>query len=107
MKLAPNPYAMAAAIAACALTVTPAIAAADEQDRTASVSYSDLDLSTEEGLATLEQRIDRAARQVCELDRTQTGTRIRDRDARNCYNEAKRSFEERFASLIREARLGG
>lgn len=100
-------FALAAALAASGLILTPAIASAAEQERSASVAYTDLDLSTEEGVAALDQRIDRAARHVCELDRTTMGTRIRDRDARNCYEQAKRSIEERFASVVREARLGG
>lgn len=107
MKFNQQAFALAAALAVSGMAMTPAIASAAEQERTATVAYTDLDLSTEEGIATLDERIDRAARQVCGLDRTNTGTRIRSRDARDCYDQAKRSIEERFASVIREARLGG
>lgn len=107
MKFASKSFALASTLALAGLSMTPAIASAAEQERSASVTYTDLDLSTEEGLAILDQRIDNAARQVCELDRTDTGTRIRNRDARACYDQAKRSFEEQIASLVPDAQLGG
>mgnify|MGYP001103103150 CR=1 FL=1 len=107
MKITKTSFALAAAFVASGLTLAPAMASAQEQQRTASISYTDLDLSTEDGRATLDQRIDRAARQVCELDRVQTGSRLRNREARACYEQAKSSFEERFAGIIRDARLGG
>ena len=59
MKLTKTSFALAAALVASGLT--PAVASATQQDRSASVTYTDLDLSSEEGLATLDQRIDRAA----------------------------------------------
>lgn len=98
---------MAAAFTAASLSFTPAIAAGDEQQRTAGVSYADLDLATEEGITQLDNRIDRAARRVCDYNRPETGTRIRNTDTRVCYLQAKRSFEVRFAAIIRDAQLGG
>jgi UrcA family protein len=50
------------------------------------VSYSDLNLATEEGALTLYKRIVSAARQVCPLD---TGPNMRlVRQARECVNDA-------------------
>ncbi len=100
-------FALALALAATGLTLSPAMASAAPQQRSASVSYSDLDLTTEQGVAELERRIDRAARSVCGLDETALGTRVRSREARECYDAAKRSYEETLAGLIREEQRGG
>lgn len=100
-------FALALALAATGFAASPAVASTDQESYSATVRYDDIDLSTAEGLEDLDRRIDQAARKVCELDRTDTGTRIRSREARACYQEAKRSFEQSFAALISEARLGG
>lgn len=97
-------HTLAMALAVTGFTISPTVAFAEEQTRTAGVTYDDLDLSTEEGRQELDRRIDHAARQVCELDRRDLGTRSISREARACYEEAKRNFEERFAGLIRENR---
>ncbi|WP_052768899.1 UrcA family protein [Aurantiacibacter marinus] len=107
MKFLQKSFVMAATLAVSGLTFTSAVAAAEVQERAASVTYTDLDLSTEEGVAELEDRIDRAARQVCELDDRQVGSRIRDRNARECYEEAKSNFEQRLSGVIREERSEG
>ncbi len=91
--------AMALAVVATGIVLSPAIAYAQDE-RTASISYSDLDLSTESGVAALEQRIERAARYVCGLDDVNLGTRLRSREARQCVSEARTSIEESLAEVI-------
>ena len=91
------------AIAALATTAvaTPALAGQMQ------VKYSDLNLATPEGQERLERRIDRAAREICEVDTVRTGTRVRSASARSCYIAAKKSAQQQFAQLVDEARLGG
>ncbi|MEO0698943.1 MAG: UrcA family protein, partial [Pseudomonadota bacterium] len=53
-------------------------AMADNTEKTTmTVSYAGLDLNTIEGQKLLEQRVEIAARRVCNYNRTQTGTLIR------------------------------
>jgi UrcA family protein len=63
------------------------------------VQYKDLDLSTEAGQKELDSRIDSAARKVCDYYKTTTGTRIPDKEARDCVAEAKKKIEKRIAAL--------
>lgn len=95
------------ALAAVALSAAPAIAAADEDRKTAEVNYADLDLSTAQGVKELDARIHRAAEDVCGMDRTTTGTRIQSREARKCYKQAKGQMDRHFAQIKRDANLGG
>lgn len=95
------------AIAATSLAATPALATPQGEENSASVTYHDLDLSSAEGQAELDARIERAARQVCGLDERQTGSRIRNREARDCVEEAKRSFARALAGIIEVDQRGG
>jgi len=95
------------AIAAAAFTMAPALSAAETEQRTTGVTYSDLDLSSEEGVAELDRRIDRAAQQVCSLGEHELGTRVRSREARQCYQQAKRQLDRHFAAIKRDAQKGG
>ncbi len=92
-------YAMALALAATGIVLSPAIASAQDE-RSASISYSDLDLTTEDGIAALNQRIERAARYVCGLDDVNLGTRLRSREARQCVSEARENIEESLAEVV-------
>lgn len=94
-------------IASAAFALAPALSAAETDHRTTGVVYSDLDLKSETGRAELEQRIDRAAKQVCGIGESTVGTRIRSRDARECYAQAKRELDEHFAEILRDSHLGG
>ncbi|WP_144095692.1 UrcA family protein [Croceicoccus sediminis] len=86
---------IAAIAATAALAIAaPAFAASVE------VEYKDLDLTTEAGQAQLEDRLDDAARQVCGMDQIQTGTRIRSREARDCYAGAKAQLSQQIATLV-------
>ncbi|MBU0670424.1 MAG: UrcA family protein [Alphaproteobacteria bacterium] len=84
-----------------------AIPAAPALARDVTVKYDDLALSTPAGQRVLDQRIDAAARKVCEADTTATGTRIRNSDARRCMEEAKRQVNRQIAAVLEQQRLGG
>lgn len=94
------------ALAAAALSMATVGYAAETEQRTTGVSYTDLDLTTAEGTAELDRRIDRAAQQVCGLGEHELGTRVRSRDARKCYQDAKRQLDRHFAEVKREAAAG-
>lgn len=93
-----------AAIAATMLTA-PAAAAPSEAHSVA-VPYDDLNLASDAGQVELDRRIDRAARQVCGMDREATGSRIRSPEARKCYREAKRMLEVHVAQAIENRAQG-
>ena len=95
------------ALAAAALALAPAVAFAENVNRTTGVVYNDLDLATGAGRQELDLRIDRAAKQVCGMSESTVGTRIRSREARDCYSQAKRELDQHFAGILRERQLGG
>ncbi|WP_191229022.1 UrcA family protein [Aurantiacibacter xanthus] len=97
------------ALAASALALAPTVSAAEGtgEQRSARVSYVDLDLATPEGVAELDRRIDSAAREICAVDGVTTGTRIRSRGARECYETAKSQLDRHFAQIKRDTNLGG
>ena len=100
----------AATISLGTFAMVPAASAASAtqaEQRSAAIVYSDLDLSTEEGIAELDRRIDRAAREVCSMHGQQTGTRIASREARTCVLEAKRELNRHLAQSGRITRMGG
>ena len=90
-------FAFLLAVAATGIVLSPTMSYA--QDRSASVTYSDLDLSTDESMAELNQRIDDAARHVCGFDDPTLGSRLPSREARNCFNETRESIEESLAEV--------
>lgn len=92
---------IALAAAGAVLAGTPA--AAEQM----SINYKDLNLATTEGQQILEQRIDAAARRVCEIDRITTGSRIRSQEAQACYDEAKAAATKQVAALVSRNQLGG
>lgn len=96
------------ALATAALTLAPVAASAQNtEQRTTGVAYRDLDLTTEQGRAELDRRIDYAARQVCAIDEADLGTRILTREKRNCYRDARAQLDERFAQVIARGRGNG
>lgn len=96
-------FTIALALAASSLSLAPAALAGDNDERSSTVSHSDLDLSTEEGIEELDRRIDRAARTVCGSDDPSLGTRIRDRETRRCMANVTRRLNQRFAQIIEDA----
>lgn len=98
-------FALAAAAIGTVIAASPAIAGEPKQQMV--IKYDDLNLSSEAGQKVLERRIEKAARDVCGLDRQQTGTRFKSRSAQKCYVEAKAKATKSFASLIENRRVGG
>jgi len=100
-----------AAVAAAALCTVGLFAAPTAFAKTMEVSYRDLDLSTVSGQKKLDQRINSAARRVCDFDQANTGSRIRDNDAVDCYRKAVSQVRSQVAAAIDDAsdgnRLGG
>lgn len=96
------------ATAALGLIMTASPALADEQGpATHNVSIAGLDLNSAEGQRMLEQRIDRAAREVCRVDHIVTGTRIPNYAARECAAKARASARQQVAAIIEKQRRGG
>ena len=98
--------ALGAAMIISSIALAPAVTAAPDTE-TVRVEHADLDLSTAEGRDTLDRRIDRAARTVCGYGEQQMGTRIRSRDARECYRQARRGIDRQLAAIVDEAQRGG
>ncbi len=90
-----------AALAAMACLLTAPASA-----ESVSVEYADLNLASEKGLKRLEQRIDKAARQVCGVDAQRPGTRLKTREL-ECYRTAKRNAAVQVAGIIRSRSLRG
>lgn len=87
-------------------TAAPAMAESD-QTRGMVVQYDDLNLASKKGQKELERRIDRAAREICDTGRIQTGTRLRSNDSAKCYRAAKAMANNHMAKVIEDQRLGG
>jgi UrcA family protein len=96
----PTPLILAAA-AGVLLASGPAIA------ESIAVPYNDLDLSTAQGQKQLEQRIDKAAKQVCGVNAAVTGTRLPPPDAYRCVKQAKQQIERKLAALLDRQKAGG
>lgn len=96
---------IAAAVLGLALTAAPALAGS------VSVSYRDLDLSTAEGKAKLQHRVDAAARAVCSARRPMTGSILPAPVDKECFETARAEVTQQVASAIDNApqgsRLGG
>jgi len=95
--------ALFAAAAAIATIATAAPALADQ----VSVSYKDLDLTTEQGQSTLARRLDAAARDACGYEGALTGSRIPPHATVQCYKQAQARAKDSMASLVSDAQRGG
>lgn len=95
-----------AAVCSLGLIASPALAAKPET-QSMSVEYADLNLSSPEGLAKLDRRIDKAARKVCRMDEIQTGTRVRSANAQRCYEAAINSAKSQMAAKMQKEWRGG
>ena len=98
--------AIATAAVGLVFTATPALAGPAELPRQ-EVSIAGIDLATPEGQRMLDQRIERAARQVCQVDTIRTGTRIRSHAAQTCLAKARVSAQQQVASIMEDQRRGG
>ncbi|HEX7711665.1 MAG TPA: UrcA family protein [Sphingomonadaceae bacterium] len=90
-----------AAAAGALLAAQPAIA------ESLAVPYDDLDLSTPQGQKKLEQRIDKAAKQVCGVNSAVTGTRLPSPEAHECVKQAKQEIGRKLAALFDRQKAGG
>jgi UrcA family protein len=88
-----------AAALAAATIATPALAERDTEVSVATVRYSDLDLSTERGLNTLQNRLENAAREVCGMNERFSGSQIPAGESRKCYVDTLKSFEREIANV--------
>ena len=91
------------AATALALPVVPAMA----QNASISVPYADLDLSKPEGRATLDKRIDAAARKVCGVGEARTGSRLNSSATRKCMTSVDRQVRAQIAAMETDDNLGG
>jgi UrcA family protein len=90
-----------AALSGALLAAQPVLAASVE------VKYDDLDLTTAQGRQALDQRVDRAAEEVCGADEAEVGTRVKSRELRDCIKQAKRQIEQSLARITGEDKAGG
>lgn len=98
--------ALATAAIGLVFTAAPAIAGPAELP-TQTISTAGLDLNTAEGQRMLDERILRAARDVCNVDYVRTGTRIRSTEARECIAKARASAQRQMATITADQRRGG
>jgi UrcA family protein len=87
------------------LVASPALAAPEGTSVT--VRHDDLRLDHPRGQKLLEQRIIRAAREVCGMDDQLTSTRIRPAERVACYHQARATAMERYATVVSDSALGG
>ncbi len=95
------------ALAGAALVAAPAASAEQNDAQTVGVTVDDLDLATDQGREELDRRIDHAAKEVCGLNDANTGSRVPNRQLRQCYRDAKRQMDRHFAEVVEEQRRGG
>lgn len=72
------------------------------EPRSVSVTFSDLNLASEEGRAALNRRIERAAQEACSAANTQTSTRVKTQ-YRACLAEARTSVGKKVEAAIAAA----
>ena len=95
------------ALAATATLMAGAPAYAEEKGDDMVVVYDDLDLGTDAGQKTLNQRIDAAAKKFCGVGDVQTGTRLTSKGSSKCFKEARRIARQAMVPIVNHAQLGG
>ncbi len=95
-----------AALGLASAAVTPAFAQNNEY-KTVSVSHAGINLGSAEGQKILDQRIEKAVRNVCRTTRLDTGTRLMNNDALNCLAKARADAKRQVAALITTEQRGG
>jgi UrcA family protein len=88
-----------AAASAFGLVLAAPPALAGSADNHIVVEHADLNLSTAQGMAELDRRIDRAARKVCTVS-AKTGTMLKRLD-QDCYASAVSSVRQQVALAAR------
>jgi UrcA family protein len=108
MKIIAKP--LTHALAALALTgaaISPAVAASTAGPMTQAVATADINLATAQGQRVLDQRIERAARNVCRVGKPLTGTRIANPEDRACLARARADARQQVAVLNGPTQRGG
>ena len=82
---------------AAAMMIVPAAAFAGTSS--IELKYGDLDLSTPQGMAQLDKRVDRAARQVCTNRQITTGSIRQSTVDQKCYKEALAKLQDQLAAI--------
>ena len=95
------------AMSAFALAPASALALPGERSETVDVRFADLDLSSDAGRATLDRRIEAAARKACRVGSSQTGTRISALEAKRCVARATNQVRNQIAAVEEQQRMGG
>lgn len=94
---------LAAALGAAMLSA-PAVAAGPSTG----IRYADLNLTTPEGQAQLDRRIDDAAKAMCGIADIRTGTILQGTKQKECYESAKASAHKQIAErLSHQTQQGG
>lgn len=86
-----------ASLAAAALAV-PALAQNETPVRTATVSYADLDLASQEGVETLHSRVRRAVRDVCDFNDAYQTRRFY--EANRCAHRAMKGAQPQVHTAV-------
>lgn len=84
----------------------PAFAEVREHS-TMTVSTAGIDLGTAAGQKALDQRIEKAVRQVCRVTKFNTGTRLMSTDAMACLANARADAKRQVALLKDNEQRGG
>lgn len=92
--------AIIAAVTGAAILAAPAGATTRQR-----VSYADLNLTSAEGQATLQARLNKAAWAACLYD--SAGMVRSADDSANCYRSARKDVAVRMASLVADFQRGG
>ena len=74
---------------------------------TAAITYDDLDLTTAEGKAELDRRVDKAAKDICGYSELMVGSRIVPAEARKCYKDALKQIKKSVAAIVNNKAAGG
>lgn len=89
---------------AAALALVPATAFA--ASRSVEVKYDDLDLSTPQGMAQLDKRVEKAAKTVCTEHRITTGSIRSTNVDQACYEQTRQKMKEQVAALAAHQQQG-
>lgn len=86
--------------------ITPAMAG-NYDLMTIHVRTADIDLGTAKGQKTLDQRVEKAVRQVCRTASHSGGSRILTMEARACLAKARADAKQQVATLTTGQQRGG
>lgn len=95
-----------AALGLAGAAITPAMAG-NAETMTIQVPTADIDLGTAKGQRTLDQRVEKAVRQVCRTTSLTTGSRTLSQEARACLAKARIDAKQQVAALVTEQQRGG